>query len=100
MAMNNFFDLLILIVVIHLNCCHGSRVFPPTGASWLDIGPVLLATERWEETCVCEPQVYWDAQHDEFRMYYRGGWGNGSVGIATSKTVSYTHLTLPTNREV
>ena len=81
-----FCYLLFSLLVTHLNSCHGNRAFPPTGASWLDIGPVLFPTEPWEETCVCEPQVYWDAQKDEFRMYYRGGWGNGSVGIATSKT--------------
>ena len=70
---------------LNYDLCRGSP-FPPTDASWLDIGPVLLPSEPWEETAVQEPQVYWDKYNDEFRMYYRGGWGNQSVGVATSKT--------------
>ena len=77
--------LLFSVLMLRYGECN-TNLFPPTDASWFDIGAVLLPTEPWEETCVCEPQVYWDADQDEFRMYYRGGWGNMSVGIATSKT--------------
>ena len=82
-----FHYLLLSLIVIHFNSCHGDKeLFPPTGASWLDVGPVLFGNGKWEMNAVQEPQVFWDAQNDEFRMYYRGGWGIQSVGIATSKT--------------
>ena len=77
--------LLFSVLMLRYGECN-TNLFPPTDASWFDVGAVLLPTEPWEETCVCEPQVYWDADQDEFRMYYRGGWSNMSVGIATSKT--------------
>ena len=77
--------LVLSLVIINLSLCQGTP-FPPTDASWLDIGPVVVATDPWEGTAVQEPQVYWDTYNQEFRMYYRGGWGNQSVGAATSKT--------------
>ena len=80
--------LCIVIFVESFRVCTGIS-FPPTTASWLDVGPVLMATEPWEENAIEEPQVYWDTDLQEFRMYYRGGWGNQSVGVATSKTGIY-----------
>jgi hypothetical protein len=61
--------------------------FPPTNASWLGNSGrnfVLEATEPWEASCVCEPQVVWEPAKSQFRMWYRGGWGTGRVGVATS----------------
>jgi hypothetical protein len=82
----NLHYLTLAFVLFNLNYyCKGSP-FPPTNSSWFDIGPVVLPTEPWEGTAVQEPQVYWDVYQQEFRMYYRGGWGNQSVGVATSKT--------------
>ena len=81
--MNQF---VILLAVLAFNIGCKASLFPPPNASWLDIGPVVLPSEPWEETAVQEPQVYWDVYNQEFRMYYRGGWGNQSVGVATSKT--------------
>ena len=78
--------LLIFYVVLYLSVYCNASLYPPSNASWLDIGPVVIATDPWEETAVQEPQVYWDVYNQEFRMYYRGGWGNQSVGAATSKT--------------
>ena len=80
---------IIYLIYIFLIAGYGvsnTRLFPPVDNSWLDIGPVLLPTEPWETSCVCEPQVYWDNHQNEFRMYYRGGWSQFAVGIATSKT--------------
>ena len=76
----------IALVVFSLSVYCKASLFPPSNASWFDIGPVVFPTDPWEETAVQEPQVYWDVYNQEFRMYYRGGWGNQSVGAATSKT--------------
>ena len=93
----NWYALIILyLALINLNSCLATP-FPPINASWVrsNKNPMLIPTEPWEETCVCEPQVYWDSYETEFRMYYRGGWGNQSVGVATSKDgiqwVKYEH---------
>ena len=82
--MRIIYQIFSLLIVLFAVC--NARLFPPTDDSWIDIGAVLVPSEPWEQTCVCEPQVYWDTYQDEFRMYYRGGWNNMSVGVATSKT--------------
>ena len=69
--------------------------FPPTDASWVRVGgaggkgPVLTAGASWEgvtegHPCVVEPQVLWVASERQWRMYYRGGWDVGAIGLATS----------------
>ena len=76
----------IIILPVLLITCNATP-FPPTDRSWIRSAqnPVLLPTEPWEETCVCEPQVFWDKHKHQFRMYYRGGWGHQAVGVATSE---------------
>ena len=62
-------------------------LWPPTNASWhgnTGRNFVLQPTAPWEASCVCEPQVTWEPQTGRWRMWYRGGWGTGRVGVATS----------------
>ena len=55
---------------------------------------VVLTTDApWEGNTCAYYTIFRDG--DLFRMYYRG-----SHWDTATKTVSYTHLTLPTNREV
>jgi hypothetical protein len=65
-----------------------AAAWPPTNASgWVGNtgrNAVLNATEPWESACVCEPQVVWEPDHSRYRMWYRGGWGPGQIGVATS----------------
>ena len=69
--------------------------FPPTGTSWQRVsgaggeGAVLIASAPWEgvtegHPCVVEPQVLWIASERHYRMYYRGGWSVGAIGVAIS----------------
>merc|ERR1719329_312805 len=44
----------------------------------------MNATDDWEQTGVCEPEVVWIPGEKIFRAWYRGGWGDQSVGVATS----------------
>lgn len=67
--------------------------FPPTDASWTlySQDPVIQATEAWEQNCVCEPEMIWFPKEQQFRAWYRGGWDDQSVGVATSPDgVSWT----------
>jgi sucrose-6-phosphate hydrolase SacC (GH32 family) len=71
--------------------------WPPTNASWrgnTGLNVVLAPTASWECSggectgrgdCVCEPQVIWEPAEGLFRLWYRGGWGNSSIGVATSR---------------
>src|SRR5438445_4708770 len=45
-------------------------------------GPLIVATEPWEEAALSEPSVIYE--DGVFRLWYRGGWENCSLGLATS----------------
>ena len=67
--------------------------FPPLDpAAWKRVKhnkQVLMADEPWEglsvnHPCACEPQILFVRELNEIRMYYRGGWYTGGIGVAFS----------------
>ena len=65
-------------------------LFPPINASWQRVAhnPILTADLAWERVgghpCVVEPQIIYVAKEKSFRLYYRGGWSVGAIGLAYS----------------
>jgi hypothetical protein len=75
----------------HPTSSSSPTLFPPTNASWTRVptNPVLVASEPWENTCVCENVALWS--NGKWMMWYRGGWATTAVGLATSTDgVSWT----------
>lgn len=81
----------IVLAIIELQQATRERSFPPSGTAWtrLTHNPVMRADATWEgiaegHPCVCEPDPMWIPEEGRWRMYYRGGWGVGGIGVAFS----------------
>ncbi len=46
------------------------------------LAPILTATLPWENNCVCEPAVYYNAALSRWEMFYGAGWNAGQIGRA------------------
>mmetsp|Transcript_106916 Transcript_106916/g.212319 ORF Transcript_106916/g.212319 Transcript_106916/m.212319 type:complete len:323 (+) Transcript_106916:29-997(+) len=76
------------------SCALARSAFPPTDGSWnYSSSPVFVASQAWEGSAVCEPEVMWLPEFQYFRMYYRGGWGTWHIGVAISPDgIAWTKL--------
>ena len=56
---------------------------------------------KYADDCTIIALVYDDIDHSEDLINQFGRWaGQNRMNLNSTKSVSYTHLTLPTNREV